>query len=50
LAGVDNNEPSLYWIDYMGTLSKQLYCAHGYASYFILSTLDALYEKDLTVE
>lgn len=41
LAGVDNNEPSLYFCDYLAALQKMDYGAHGYPAYFILSTMDS---------
>lgn len=32
---------SLYWIDYLGSQAKMEYAAHGYAGYFLYSTMDA---------
>jgi len=29
LAGMDGDSPSLYWIDYLGTLQKIVKGAHG---------------------
>jgi 20S proteasome subunit beta 4 len=41
LAGYDDKEgPSLYFLDYMASLQKVKYGAHGYASSFCLSTMD----------
>ena len=52
LAGIDPAEapvhapdapkgrPSLYWIDYLGTMAEVPFAAHGYGSYFVLSLLD----------
>ena len=34
----------------MGTLTKAKYCAHGYAAYFILSTMDSIYKPNMTVD
>ena len=52
LGGVDADDkvPSLYWLDYMGTLQKLDYSAAGYASNFVLSTLDCHWKPDMTVE
>lgn len=50
IGGFDNNEPQLYWVDYMGTLVKSVKAAHGYAAHFVLSTLDQGYKPDLTKE
>ncbi|QRW13100.1 amino-terminal nucleophile aminohydrolase [Ceratobasidium sp. AG-Ba] len=33
-------KPSLYWVDYLGTLGEVPFAAHGYASYFVLSLFD----------
>jgi 20S proteasome subunit beta 4 len=42
LGGYDEatSTPHLYWIDYLGTIASVPYAAHGYGSYFALSTLD----------
>ena len=32
--------PSLYWIDYLGTIAEVPFAAHGYGSYFVLSLFD----------
>ena len=52
LGGVDEDEgvPSLYYLDYMGTLQKIDYGAQGYAGNFILSTMDCHWKPDMTVE
>mmetsp|Transcript_8391 Transcript_8391/g.9580 ORF Transcript_8391/g.9580 Transcript_8391/m.9580 type:complete len:201 (-) Transcript_8391:393-995(-) len=51
LASVTDAEgPELYYLDYLGSLAKVKYTAHGYGSYFILSMLDAKYSPDLTPE
>ncbi|KAL4506738.1 hypothetical protein ABPG72_001159 [Tetrahymena utriculariae] len=50
IAGFDNNEPQLYWVDYMGTLVKSVKAAHGYAAHFVLSTLDHDYKPNLTLD
>eukprot|EP00116_Pleurobrachia_bachei_P004380 sb/3464642/ len=49
LAGVDENgEPSLYFMDYLASMAKENYAAHGYGSFFILSTMDRYYKEDMT--
>lgn len=50
IGGVDQSSPSLYYIDYLGSMHKMNYAVHGYAAYFLLSVLDRLYTKDMTLE
>lgn len=40
--------PSVYFIDYMGSLHRMSYAAQGYCSYFVLSTLDRLYRPGMS--
>jgi 20S proteasome subunit beta 4 len=42
IAGVDAKEekPSLYWMDYLGTMQKVDYSGQGYCANFILSIMD----------
>ena len=47
---VKKNEPSLNWIDYLGTQVELPYGAHGYAAFYTTSLLDKHYRKDMTVE
>ncbi|BGP55730.1 hypothetical protein JCM8202_005705 [Rhodotorula sphaerocarpa] len=42
--------PSLYWIDYLGTLGTVPYAAHGYGAYFALSTMDRWHNPEGTLE
>lgn len=49
LAGYDEN-PSLYYIDYLGTLQKIPFGAQGYCSYFVMSIFDKFYKKDMSLE
>ncbi|GAB5357462.1 hypothetical protein AAMO2058_000376700 [Amorphochlora amoebiformis] len=42
--------PSLYYMDYMASMHKMDYAAHGYGSYFSFSTLDKFYKKNMTLE
>ncbi len=44
IAGFDNNEPSLYWLDYLGTLQKVTRGAQGYCGYFLGGLLDNYYK------
>jgi 20S proteasome subunit beta 4 len=52
---VDKNDdkkttPSLYWIDYLGTLAKLNYGAQGYGAHFCLSIMDREWKENLTLE
>jgi 20S proteasome subunit beta 4 len=48
LGGVDESGASLYYLDYLGTMHKMPFGAHGYASNFVLSLFDRHYKPDLT--
>src|SRR3989344_5811956 len=50
LGGVDEEGPALYFLDYLASMDKLEYAAHGYCAYFCLSILDKYYKKDLTLE
>jgi 20S proteasome subunit beta 4 len=51
LGGYDRTDgPSLYFVDYMGSMHKMEFGVHGYASYFITSVLDKNYRKDMNLE
>ncbi|CCH41488.1 Proteasome component [Wickerhamomyces ciferrii] len=52
IAGYDENkkEPSLNWIDYLGTRAELPYAAHGYAAFYTFSLLDRHYRPDFTTE
>ena len=51
LSGFDSIDGAqLYWIDYLGTLQKVRYGAHGYAAYFVLSVMAEFYKPDLSLE
>jgi 20S proteasome subunit beta 4 len=45
LAGVDESGPSLYYIDYLGTLQKLSKAAQGYASHFLYGLMDNLWRQ-----
>ncbi|CAE7209627.1 unnamed protein product [Rhizoctonia solani] len=42
--------PSLYWIDFFGTLAEVPFAAHGYASYFVLSLLDRYHNPQANLQ
>lgn len=44
---VTTHTPSLYYLDYMGTLQQIPFGAQGYAQYFTLSTMDREYREGL---
>ncbi|KWU47041.1 N-terminal nucleophile aminohydrolase [Rhodotorula sp. JG-1b] len=52
LGGYDptSSTPSLYWIDYLGTLGTVPYAAHGYGAYFALSTMDRWHDPEGDLE
>lgn len=45
-----DKKPSLYWIDYLASVAKVPYAAHGYAQYYCLSILDKHHHPDITFE
>lgn len=45
LAGVDEAGPSLYYIDYLGTLQKLSKASQGYASHFLYGLLDNMWRQ-----
>ncbi|KAH3676249.1 hypothetical protein WICMUC_002126 [Wickerhamomyces mucosus] len=52
IAGYDEKkeEPSLNWIDYLGTNVELPYAAHGYAAFYTFSLLDRHYRPDFSTE
>lgn len=51
LAGFDEQEGvSLYYMDYMASLAKVNFGAHGYAANFVLSVFDRDWTKGMNVE
>ncbi|GIX90800.1 proteasome subunit beta type-2 [Caerostris darwini] len=52
MAGFDKDsaEAELHYIDYLGTLAKLPYAAHGYGSFFSLSIMDRHYRPDMSQE
>jgi len=47
---IESHDPHLYWIDYLGTMTKIPFAAHGYGAYFALSLLDRYHDPTATVE
>ena len=45
-AGEGQSAASVYWIDYLGTLAKVPFAAHGYGAYFALATMDRYHDPD----
>jgi len=51
LAGYDENEGAqLYYMDYLASVAKVDYAAHGYGGYFSLSIMDRNYIRTMTQE
>jgi 20S proteasome subunit beta 4 len=52
LGGYDpaSQDAHLYWIDYLGTRADVPYAAHGYGSYFCLSTMDRYHVPDCSLD
>ncbi|XP_074641724.1 proteasome subunit beta type-2-like [Tubulanus polymorphus] len=51
LAGYDDEDgPSLYYMDYLGSSVKLPFGCHGYGAFMSLSILDKMYKPDLTKE
>merc|ERR1719487_440939 len=50
IAGVDDDGPGLYFMDYLSSMEKVNKAAHGYGAYFALSILDREWKPDLTLE
>ncbi|KAN0094822.1 Nucleophile aminohydrolase [Tylopilus felleus] len=45
-----DHKPTLYWVDYLGTVVEVPFAAHGYGSYFALSLLDRYHNPEATLE
>jgi len=51
LAGFDKKDgASLYYLDYLGSMHKMPFGAHGYASNFVLGIFDRYYKPNLSLE
>ncbi|KAI8923850.1 nucleophile aminohydrolase [Entophlyctis helioformis] len=42
--------PEVYWLDYISNMAKLNFAAHGYASYFVMSTMDRYWKEGLSLE
>lgn len=50
LAGYDSDTgPELYFLDYLASLVKVPFAAHGYGGFFSLSIMDRYHRKDMSV-
>ncbi|KUF96333.1 Sodium/glucose cotransporter 5 [Phytophthora nicotianae] len=43
-------DPSLHWIDYLGSMVKVNFGAHGYGAHFCLSIFDREWKPDMTLD
>jgi len=51
LGGYDEGVgPSLYYVDYLGSMHQMPFGAHGYAASFVLSLFDRYYKPGMTLE
>ena len=50
IGGLDNGIPSLYYLDYLGTLQNVKHCAHGYGGFFSFSIFDNYWKPDMSIE
>jgi len=51
LGGVDKEgEPSLYFMDYLASMSKVDFGCQGYAGHFLLGLLDRHYKKNMSID
>ncbi|KAL8220548.1 UNVERIFIED_CONTAM: Proteasome subunit beta type-2 [Gekko kuhli] len=49
LAGYDEQDgPALYYMDYLASLAKAPFAAHGYGAFLTLSILDRYYKPNIT--
>jgi len=46
----DGGSPSIYFMDYLGSMTKADYACQGYAGHFLLGLLDRHYKKDMNLE
>ncbi|KAI9917059.1 hypothetical protein PsorP6_018237 [Peronosclerospora sorghi] len=46
----EESEPSLHWIDYLGSMVKVNFGAHGYGAHFCLSIFDREWKPDMSLE
>ena len=51
IAGTDalTCTPHIYWIDHLSSMCSLNFAAHGYASYFCMSTMDRYWKEGMTL-
>eukprot|EP00408_Alexandrium_pacificum_P049537 CAMPEP_0171257130 /NCGR_PEP_ID=MMETSP0790-20130122/53681_1 /TAXON_ID=2925 /ORGANISM="Alexandrium catenella, Strain OF101" /LENGTH=192 /DNA_ID=CAMNT_0011725219 /DNA_START=55 /DNA_END=633 /DNA_ORIENTATION=+ len=50
IAGIDDDGPALYFLDYLASMEKVNKAAQGYGAFFTLGLMDRYYKPDLTLE
>lgn len=50
IAGVDEDGPGLYFLDYLASMEKVNKAAHGYGAMFTLGLMDRYWKPNLTLE
>eukprot|EP00419_Tripos_fusus_P085201 CAMPEP_0172862268 /NCGR_PEP_ID=MMETSP1075-20121228/73750_1 /TAXON_ID=2916 /ORGANISM="Ceratium fusus, Strain PA161109" /LENGTH=192 /DNA_ID=CAMNT_0013710551 /DNA_START=47 /DNA_END=625 /DNA_ORIENTATION=+ len=50
IAGMDDDGPSLYFMDYLSAMEKVNKAAQGYGAFFTLGLMDRYYKPDLSLE
>ncbi len=51
IGGYDSDVgPSLYYLDYLASCQKMNFGAHGYAAYFIFSTMDRHWKPKMSID
>jgi len=50
IAGVDDDGPKLYFMDYLSSMESVNKAAHGYGAYFCLSIMDRYFKPEMTLE
>ncbi|KAK7101223.1 proteasome subunit beta type-2-like [Littorina saxatilis] len=48
IAGIDEDGPALFFLDYLASMIKVPFAVHGYGGMFTLSIMDRHYKKDMT--
>lgn len=51
VAGTDADTaiPHIYWIDHLSSMCPLNFAAHGYASYFCMSTMDRYWKEGMSL-
>lgn len=51
VGGVEKNKAaSMFFIDYLGSMQKVPFAAHGYGSFFVMGLFDKNYHKGMNVQ